>query len=145
MRNIEFRGKCVKTGKWVYGTVVPLTGTRVAITNEYPLVNGRFISPKQTTIRGIMNLVEVQPETVGQYTGLYDNHFKKIFEGDIDKFKAIKGHYAYGQIVWDKKNTGFFSIGKGKKNKHYSPIFYMVNTVEIEIIDNIHDNPELLS
>ena len=71
---------------------------------------------------------EVDPATIGQYTGLKDKNGKKIFEGDIVKFdkKYYEVKYEMGQF--------FFGINM--------PIAY--KRFEIEVIGNIHDNPELL-
>jgi len=85
---------------------------------------------------------EVDPETVGQYTGLTDKNGKKIFEGDIVKF--------------NRANALGYTTSRIGEVKYYDelPIFYIyANTgdawdwcvcEEIEVIGNIHDNPELL-
>ena len=76
------------------------------------------------------------PETVGQFTGLTDKNGKKIFEGDIIQHSKRKGQiFYYG-------NFGMFMISwipNGGAN-----IFMNVLHTEVEVIGNIHDNPELL-
>ena len=123
MREILFRGK-TSSGGWVYGGYVQ---------------SDEVICPKTSALR-----YYIDPSTVGQYTGLLDKNGVKIFEGDIVKFKAIKGYEAYGKILWNEKEATFYSIGKRKANKHFKTISYMINTVGIEVIGNVHDNPELL-
>ena len=77
--------------------------------------------------------VEVDPETVGQFTGLKDENGKWIFEGDIVKTGGI----AYG-CRWDDGN---FEFGLYNKKESFG-IAYA--DLPISVIGNIHDNPELL-
>jgi uncharacterized phage protein (TIGR01671 family) len=90
----------------------------------------------------------VGPETIGQYTGLKDKNGKMIFEGDI--VKSDIDHI--GDIQFD---SGMFGIewARYKENKLMTGSWGQVHNLrriddgfnnEIEIIGNIHDNPELL-
>ena len=65
MRTIKFRGKSLNTGMWVYGDL-QCKGKRAFI--EY----------------------EVDPATVGEYTGFQDKNTIEVYEGDVltDKFEA---------------------------------------------------------
>lgn len=123
MREILFRGKGThghKTGKWVYGNYA----------KDFWGINhkGYGILP----IEGGYN--EVDPETVGQYTGLTDNNGTKIFEGDIVEFKEENG-----EIVYDEKQAMFIV-----NFDTWCTDFDHIYPFELEIIGNIHDNPELL-
>ena len=80
---------------------------------------------------------EVDPETVGQFTGLTDKNGKKIFEGDIIR-KTNKGRYP--EIFTANVYTNF----PAKEKVYYGPCEYCTESCEYEIIGNIHDNPELL-
>ena len=133
MREILFRGKRSDNGEWVDGNL--------------------FIPDKEDTPTQICigtNIIritfDVVPETVGQFTGLTDKNGKKIFEGDICRFREWskgdmcwigKVHYEYQQFVIS-----------GDKNKECESPFTLVMSrfipENIEIIGNIHDNPELL-
>lgn len=71
---------------------------------------------------------QVDPDTVGQYTGLTDKNGQKIFEGDIVKVDGK--HYEVKYVL------GQFFVGLNM------PIAY--KRFECEVVGNIHDNPELL-
>ena len=74
----------------------------------------------------------IDPSTVGQFTGLTDKNGKKIFEGDI--IKVIAGNPVGEPIV-----------AKIIPNLNdYELMWDIEHSYEIEIVGNIHDNPELL-
>lgn len=73
-RDILFRGKCSITGEWIYGT--PVQGAET-----YSIVFGRV---EGSTFPW---LYAVEPETIGEWTGLTDVNGNKIFEGDIIKHR----------------------------------------------------------
>lgn len=143
MRDILFRGKRKDNREWVYGYVYRIW-ERVYIlwgmTNDVP------------------NMIEVDPETVGQFTGLYDStkwedltekeraeftragNFpseckgKKIFEGDVVKAGKVVRSIRF-------RNGAFEITGKTSGISMYQ----MAGTdLEYKVIGNIHDNPELL-
>ena len=90
---------------------------------------------------------EVDPETVGQFTGLYDKNGKKIFEGDIVIYDNTPynayGHKVIGEIVWHKW------AWKCRYKEYGSTYHYAIGAEDFfgpksEVIGNIHDNPELM-
>jgi len=118
MRGIEFRGKREDNGKWVFGSLLSWdAGERhICCEEDDNEAMGKF---------------PVIPETVGEYTGLLDKNGVKIFEGDIVRYKGMEL-----AVRWDTEKAGFF-IGNDK--------YWMMNGTDIEVIGNIHDNPELLN
>ena len=126
MREILFRGKRINNGEWVEGGFF-----------LEPYTDKTFIIRWNSTGLGFNEFIEVIPETVGQFTGLYDKNGTKIFEGDIVKGKDYleEGLEVYGYI--DHRNGSFVIVGD-------FIIYYRWLDYEVEVIGNIHDNLELL-
>ena len=134
MREILFRGKRAEDNKWVYGFVVNGSHSIIGVYED-----GHCFC-----------FESVIPETVGQYTGLKDKNGNKIFEGDI--VKAIQTEYDeykenepfvfsfVGEMIFD---DACFGLKAKKVIDFYSPM-WKEEDVELEVIGNIHDNPELL-
>ena len=133
MREILFRGKRTDNDDWVYGYYVhigPVSCQRAYIIPEY--ASSLYVN-------------EVDPSTVGQYTGLNDKNGKRIFEGDI-----VDGHchsawshrlqrcdIAYGRDGFEARNHI-----DGVDSDYYT--YRVLFSKDVVIIGNIHDNPELL-
>ena len=129
MREILFRGKRKGIGEWVYGYYAYCTDgcefSHRIHTTFAETYGGENLSPVW---------FEVIPETVGQYTGLTDKNGKKVFTGDI--VKAFGKNY---QCVFDEYNFEY-EFGNPKESFGLACVY----NKDVEMIGNIHDNPELL-
>ena len=127
MREILFRGKRADNGQWVYGFYAQeLQGQHYILADEGDFYDGPMLT-----------MVEIIPESVGQYTGLNDHAGTKIFNGDIVMIDGDTDEI--GVVEWDEDELKYYIDSEGcllSLGEFYSK--------ELEVIGNIHDNPELL-
>lgn len=131
MREIVFRGKDSITKRWVYGALVQQ--------QDDPLKEKAFIISYSNYQFGDFSeavMHEVDPETVGQYTGFVDKKGKKIFEGDI---LSIYNSKAFLFVVeWNNQY-----VLKCTTNGVSDNILNVIESSEdAEVVGNIYDNPE---
>lgn len=125
MRKIEFRGRRANENKWLYGDLVHRNGK----THIFP-VDGMNSA----------EYYEVDPGTVGQFTGLHDGRRgqgQEIYPGDIVKEEdrgfiyICKWNRHRCEFAWFLKDGSYIgSIGDMR--------------IGLKVIGNIHDNPELM-
>ncbi len=139
-REILFRGKCTDRGEWIYGVPVEVeidSGIQMFI-----ISCAKWESDNNSIDFLETDVQEIIPETRGQYTGLTDRNGKKIFEGDIVSLVCDGNVYIF-VVIWDPDELDFKATN-GKQNYGPGGYEYLPCCEEIEVIGNIHDNPELL-
>lgn len=120
-REIKFRGIRLDNGEWAYGDLIQNpNGISIYWTEPY-------------SVSWQEKKVKVDPETVGQYTGIKDKNGKEIWEEDIILFSGIEFEISY--------SDGCFWFSNEEETMELHSILGMG---EIEVTGNIHDNPELL-
>lgn len=129
MREIIFRGKTTLEGTWVYGDL------------------NQFSDGRKCIVDSEMDWCRVDPETVGQYTGLKDRNGKKIFEGDIIKYIArldeeVRAEIKFG--LYDandgKYNCGFYADWYNDEMLRQHLAFW-TSERDVEVVGNIYDKP----
>ena len=121
MREIKFRG--FNGEKWLYGDLAINYKTKQATISD----DRRWRHP-------------VRFYTVGQYTGLKDATGKEIYEGDI-----VAGYWDFEEdewpavVEWDEVSARFVLSGQNSVIP-----FNEMGGLEVTIIGNVYDNPELL-
>ena len=144
MREILFRGKNVKTGEWEIGWYVK------APFDSWPLRD--CIIPMDRAEAGEYIRIEIIPETLGQFTGLKCKNGMMVYEGDIIRTESFDESVFHGVIRYGRYNAPFFqdetNIGFFIE---WVPVFpwrrdlaHWTEKEDIEVVGNIHDNPELL-
>ena len=138
MRKILFRGKRKDNGEWVQGFYFE------RIRNYAGLKTVKHCYIKYESWDEGFITYEVFPETVGQFTGLKDKNGDKVFEGDIVKgdlglgYGDNENHIAYIEYQEDGMSFCLVEILEEDFGKCAEI------SDDLEVIGNIHDNPELL-
>lgn len=126
MRTIKFRGKDIRTGEWFFGNLF-----------DKDIHGCTHIC---TTRKGCLN---IDPSTVGQFTGLLDKNGTDIYEGDILMFREEENCNDTLVVMWDKGSfvAEYPNRGEGAciRSNYFAAFPEM-----FRVVGNIHDNPELV-
>jgi phage uncharacterized protein TIGR01671 len=119
MRTIKFRAKRLMNGSWVYGDLHLLAA-----------------HPHIHPTKGVSYLIK--EDTIGQFTSLFDNNGKEIYEGDILALAGVETERLEVRFV-----RGVFAFLWNGNLDEECPLDAPTHCC-VEVIGNIHDNPELL-
>lgn len=136
MREILFKAKRKDNGKWVKGYYQ----------KRYDLLGNEEHLIFHADSYKVWEYAEIDPETLCQFTGLYDRYENKIWENDVLKTWSDE----YAQVKFGLYNTGFASgncnqgfyvtFSEDSYNRH--ELGYWCKKTYVR--GNIFDNPELL-
>jgi len=128
MKELLFRGKSLETGAWVEGGVAKRDGH--AYIFKFDEYCKRY------------DMIAVDPDTVGQFIGIYDRYDTKIFEGDVvDGRTWVVTHYT------DTTNEETGEVMEASwylQRDNWDNFFCLHRLFSHEVLGNIYDNPELL-
>ena len=133
MREIKFRGRDICTGEWLYGDLRQRAGCLPSIIHSF--CNNGKLDYYETPIHR---------DSLGQFTGLYDNKGNEIYEGDIiGCYNPDIKHL----IFYNEKQGRFMAALNGDIDNDFVGVCGLDDSrwnASKEVIGNIHDNPELL-
>lgn len=121
-----FKAKRVDNGEWMIGNLIQTDDGIYIIQNYVP--------------QYLIKNYEVDPSTICQCTGLKDKNGKLIWENDI---VSCLPEECCGYIGWNESEAGFYFNVLLENGRFEEEHIYDYQD-DIEIIDNIFDNPELL-
>lgn len=142
VREMCFRGKRIPHGEWVNGFYAKSV-------DYFAEKERNFIQTQGLSVNGGENLMgntslswfEVDPATVGEFSGKRDKNNRRIFEGDI-----VDGLFSFGMHLSAvcAFNDGAFGLAWTHRGVDHFFAFTSICNVEYEVVGNIYDNPELL-
>ena len=132
MRQIKFRGKRLDNGVWIYGDLIHIDKSDIGIVTDYDHWSG----------------CRINPDTIGQFTGLTDCNGREIYEGDIF---TVNGKYP--KLVEYREDRAAFCIANvDELDKEWidpwqqpAPDWWYSFSREIVVVGNKFDNSDLIT
>ena len=135
MREYKFRGKIIdhrtrfiktlgyKVGDWIYGENISTEHDDIDKDKIHVFICG----------------IRVDPDTVGQYTGIKDIEGNLVYEDDI-LVNREDNEKVYGEVFWSKEDAKFLIQFKNKNDKYKEDIYIARYCT---VVDNIWDNEKI--
>lgn len=146
-REILFRAKrkgCKELSEWIFGYYV------------HTLEGDYIVKPTKSTLFGERIVIEIDPDTICQYTGLTDKNGNKIWENDLLEgfeypYLYDGEHNYFAQVGWSPDSFAFGTYTRKYKNSDVrgisegnTELMEDFDSNKWEIIGNIFDNKELI-
>jgi len=128
-REIKFRGKSIATGEWVFGLLGYDSGEGY----------GRICGWRGEDGGEKYAEVEIDPKSVGQFTGWKDNNGEDIYEGDLISENGSKPY----EVIW-QSHAGVWVMQSLSKGRGYREMAYDYAQRDYKVIGKIYEHQELL-
>lgn len=144
-RQIRFRGKRKDTGEWVYGDLLHIDSGCLIYFGSQTETETPYIEKSSPIAVELFKteIAVVDPESVGQFTGLLDRNGKEIYEGDIVSWLFFHGSLEVGKVEYKREEAQFRIVNTTMDNRESTTTIQ--NKRNLMVRGNIHDNPELLN
>lgn len=141
-REIKFRGRLKRTKKWMYGDLAHIKGQ--------PCIQVDVSVEDRRTL-----VLNVEPDSVGQFTGLHDKNGREIYEGDILRGDCYPFHddgednylgvvfYADEDHMWEVMKFVTAKSKRGGISNFVNDEFYETDFSQMEVVGNLWDNKGL--